>query len=263
MQHFFVDHLIKEAGAAVTSWEAVLQGKEAHHICNVLRMQVGEAVSIACAGQIYNGTLSAVSKQEVRVTNLQLSSEPHELPVALTVLQGLPKGDKLELIIQKVSELGAKTLIPLACARSIAKAKSDKLDKQTARRREIALAAAKQAKRAAVMQVEEVLTLANFAKQADYDYLLVAYEEAPTVNSLALWWRKQLGTVRQALAAGKELKIAVAVGPEGGFTAEEVAQFQALGADIVSLGARILRTETAALAMLSYLMLELEAEKNL
>lgn len=260
MQHFFVDETAKIELEGELLRSARLGAKEAHHIYHVLRLQPGEQVSLAYDKNIYIGTIDKLNKEEVLVSDCVKQDDNHELPLDITVIQGLPKGDKLEFIIQKSCELGAKALIPLICERSISKVKQDKADKQTARRREIALAACKQAKRGEVVHIGQVADFKTLFKDYKFDYLLLAYEDAAYVRNLALWWQEHKPEFVERIRNGEKLRLALLVGPEGGWSKHELDAFLQAGAEIVSLGGRILRTETAALTMLSYLMLEIESE---
>lgn len=254
MHHFFVDRLEKSSkfpGAFMTT----IVEKQAHHLINVLRAEIGEEISVACFGHNYQGFISEIRPTHVVVEQLTLQEQKAELPFELILVQGLPKSDKLEFIITKACELGVSKILPLQCERSITRDKADKAEKITIRRNEIALAACKQAHRSQLVKVEKSIAGRELFQKYQFDYCLIAYEKSDLTQSLAKYWQ----TVKKSiLTAPKRKQIAVVVGPEGGFTPAEIAYFTANNADIVNLGARILRTETAGLALLSYIMLDSE-----
>lgn len=171
--------------------------------------------------------------------------------IELHIFQGLPKADKMELILQKGTELGVSKFIPVAFQRSIVKLAGKDEVKKIERWQKIAEVAAKQAKRDLVPKVEGVIKVKEICKLAnEYDLLLLAYEEE-TKNSI----KNELLNIKHTK---ENLKIAVIVGPEGGIEKEEVQILQEAGAKVVSLGKRILRTETVALQVSSIIMYELE-----
>ena len=170
--------------------------------------------------------------------------ENNELPARIHLFQGLPKGDKMELIIQKAVELGVYRVIPVSMKRSVVK-----LDAKGKRWNAVSESAAKQSKRSLIPEVAPLMTYKEAVKEAaGYDMVLLPYESADGIRK-----------TRELLASVKPgTDIAVFIGPEGGFEDEEVELARENRAEIVTLGKRILRTETAGLCMLSALMLQLE-----
>jgi 16S rRNA (uracil1498-N3)-methyltransferase len=171
------------------------------------------------------------------------------LPVSITLFQGLPKLDKMELIIQKAVELGVDGITPVQMARSIVKLDEKKAKDKVARWQSISESAAKQSKRVTIPTINQVVSLNNAVKTfSEFDLVLLPYEckngMQDTVDALKL--------------IKKEMKIAVLIGPEGGFDLKEVSLAEEFGAKAISLGKRILRTETAAITTLSMLMLHAE-----
>ena len=225
-------------------------GEDVNHIKNVLRMKNGEKF-ILCdgAGMDYLCELAGSRERNLVATVLEEKQSDTELPVRLVLYQGLPKKDKMELIIQKAVELGAAEIVPVMTKRTIVKTEGGKEEKKLTRWQSIAESAAKQSGRGVIPEVTKVHTWKEaLASMEKLDYNVILYENAegmkPTAECLKV--------------AGKKRSIGIFVGPEGGFTEEEVAQCEEHGAKRLSLGKRILRTETAGLAMLSMLMLAIE-----
>ena len=239
MHRFFVTERIEGIGAEVT-----LSKEESVHAARVLRLKAGEPVALLDGEGLYAGILTHVSEQGTRACIAEALPSP-EPDMQVTLVQGLPKADKLEMIVQKATELGAWAITPVEMARCVAKA--DKQGKKRERYQRIALEAAKQSGRAHVPEVGETVNFAGFCRKAEanaFDVVFVAWEEEH-----ALPLSKALCALQEA---GKPLqRIAVVIGPEGGITAEECERLKALGAVSVTLGRRILRTETAGLCALS------------
>ena len=182
-------------------------------------------------------------------TVLEERKSDTELPVQLVLFQGLPKKDKMELIIQKAVELGAAKVVPVVTKRTIVKAEGGKEEKKLTRWQAIAESAAKQSGRGVIPEIAPIHTWKEaLASMTDFDYNVILYENAEGMKP----------TAECLKGAGEKGSIGIFVGPEGGFTEEEVVQVVENGAECLSLGKRILRTETAGLAMLSMLMLAIE-----
>lgn len=232
-----------------------ITGEDVNHIKNVLRMRPGEQM-ILCDGEgtDYLCELAGNKERNLIANILEEKKSETELPVRLVLFQGLPKKDKMELIIQKAVELGAAEIIPVVTKRTIVKTDEGKEDKKISRWQAIAESAAKQSGRGFIPQVGRILSFKEaLAKMKDIGYNGILYENArgmqPTKEFLA--------------KAAKQESIGIFVGPEGGFTEEEVAAVTANGAECLSLGKRILRTETAGLSMLSMLMLSIECDSEI
>ncbi len=230
-----------------------ISGDDYNHIKNVLRMNIGDTFLVSCNGssdlcrlaEITNGTVIAeITEQNFQSTNL---------PVNIHLFQGLPKSDKLELIIQKTVELGIATVTPVAMKRSIVKLDDKKKKSKRERWQAIAAAAAKQSKRSMVPQICDVLNYKQFLEKAkELDLLLVPYECAD-----------KMAATRDALSQIKSgMNIGIIIGPEGGFEESEIEQVKNIGGKIISLGERILRTETAAITATAMCMLYCEMEFN-
>lgn len=251
MPRFYVDP------SEIGTERIVLSGGNYNHVKNVLRKQVGDTLLI-CDGQGSEFDCEIISEEAgtivLRIADRRQSTS--ELPVSVVLFQGIPKKDKMEWIIEKSVELGASAVIPVSCMRSVVKFNDDKREeKKTVRWNAIAEAAAKQSGRGIVPEVASPMSFREamlFAKET-CDGILFPYENAEGMHELKI--------AADGIANGQ--KIAVFIGPEGGFDPEEVAFAESCGAKIISLGSRILRTETAGLAVLSYLMLRIEmAEGN-
>lgn len=248
MQRFFVEpHQIDEAAHQIH-----IIGTDVNHISNVLRMKQGEEVWISDGGQKeYRCAIEAFSADEVLLHIIYAQEPDYELPSRIYLFQGLPKADKMELIIQKAVELGAYEIIPVETKRCVVKLDGKKAAKKVERWQQIAESAAKQSKRMLVPEVRSVMTFKEaLAYAKELDVLLIPYELAKGM--------KETKELIRSIEPGKS--IGVFIGPEGGFEEQEVADAMEAGAKPITLGHRILRTETAGLAVLSVLMFQLEDE---
>lgn len=232
-----------------------ITGKDVNHIGNVLRMKIGEelAVSNGEDGKEYRCGILSISEDEVVCEVRFIKEDAVELPCQISLFQGLPKADKMELIIQKAVELGAYEVIPVATKRAVVKLDAKKEKSKLVRWQGISEAAAKQSKRAVIPNVQSVKSFKEaILSVQEYDVKLIPYEMAEDMPKT----RK----IIKAIKPGS--KIAIFIGPEGGFAEDEI-QF-ALENNVVpiTLGKRILRTETAGMTVLSILMYELEGQEN-
>lgn len=246
MQRFFVEpHQIDEEAHQIH-----ITGSDVNHISNVLRMKTGEELWISDGSKYeYRCTIESFEPDEV-LLHIVYSQEPeYELPCRIYLFQGLPKADKMELIIQKAVELGAYEIIPVETKRCVVKLDGKKSAKKTARWQQIAESAAKQSKRMLIPNVHEVLTFREALKYAEsMDIRLVPYELARGMQET----KEILGAIEPGQSVG------IFIGPEGGFEEKEIEAAIEGGAKPITLGRRILRTETAGLAILSVLMFQLE-----
>ena len=246
MQRFFVEpHQIDEAAHQIH-----IVGTDVNHISNVLRMKQGEEVWISDGGKKeYRCAIEAFSADEVLLHIIYAQEPDYELSSRIYLFQGLPKADKMELIIQKSVELGAYEIIPVETKRCVVKLDGKKAAKKVDRWQQIAESAAKQSKRMLVPNVHQVLSFKEALKYAEsMDIRLIPYELA-----------KGMQETKEILAAIEPgQSIGIFIGPEGGFEEKEVEAAISEGAKPITLGKRILRTETAGLAILSVLMFQLE-----
>lgn len=245
MYHFFVSpEQIGESHICIT-------GNDVNHIKNVLRMKPGEQVLISNGvDKDYHCEIDEVSPEEVTARILSVDEEGTELPAKLYLFQGLPKSDKMELIVQKAVELGVYQVIPVMTKRAVVKLDAKKEEARVKRWNSIAESAAKQSKRIIIPEVTGVMSLSEaFAFAKNLDVNLIPFEHAEGMA----------GTRKELERVGPGKSVGIFIGPEGGFEDSEIEA--ACEADIrpVTLGKRILRTETAGLAILSILMFQLES----
>ena len=218
--------------------EIPLPKEEAQHALKVLRLSEGDEIdALDGAGGRFRAVVVSARGGEcvVRLTESLPSNEP---PVRLTLYQGLPKADKLEFIVQKLTELGAAAVVPVKMERSVVRTDAKDGEKRRERLSKIAHEAAKQCRRALAPEIAAPLTWKQtLSRMAGHDLILVPWEDA------------RENTLKQAFAAAPEARsIGLVVGPEGGMAAEEIAALKEIGAQPVTLGRRILRAETAAVA---------------
>lgn len=245
MYQFFVEP------GQIQGREILIQGSDVNHIRNVLRMRVGEELSVSNGvdGREYRCHIVELAEDVIRCELRFIKEEGTELPSRIYLLQGLPKADKMELIIQKAVELGAYQIVPVATRRTVVKLDAKRATSKVTRWQAIAEAAAKQSRRGIIPQVQQVM---------DWKQALDYVKELP-VRLIPYELAEDMGRTRDILAGlepGQD--IAVFIGPEGGFEAEEIAGAMEAGVIPITLGKRILRTETAGMTVLSWLMYHLE-----
>ncbi len=214
-----------------------LERDDARHLALVLRMKPGENITILAGGNPWSARLSEISSDRVVATIVERETHAaSELPIEITVLQAVPKGTKMDDVVEKTVELGVSRVVPVRCARSYGGDSANKLE----RWRRIARSAAQQSQRLVVPDVEQPLRFSDaIARFAANSQVIVAHERAPH------------GSLEAALRTNASRPIALVVGPEGSFTDDELRLAREARCDIVSLGPTILRTETAAAAMLA------------
>ncbi len=229
----------------------VILGTDVNHIKNVLRMKPGEEISVSDGvdGKEYRCGILAFEEERVLCELRFVKEENVELSSQVYLFQALPKGDKMEWIVQKAVELGVCQVIPVAAKRCIVKLDHKKAAAKVARWQGIAEAAAKQSKRAIVPEVTSVVSFEQAMEKArKMDIKLIPYELAENMEKTK--------TIINGLIP--EQDIAVFIGPEGGFEASEITLALENGVEPITLGRRILRTETAGLTVLSWVMYALE-----
>lgn len=247
MYQFFVEP------SQIQGKRIVITGSDVNHIRNVLRMKIGEeiAVSNGTDGKEYRCGIEEFAEDEVICSLRFVKEDGLELPARVTLFQGLPKADKMEFIVQKMVELGVYRIVPVATKRAVVKLDEKKAKAKVTRWQAIAEAAAKQSKRRIVPEVGAVCSMKEALLQAaSMDVKLIPYE-------LSEGMAKTRELIEKTLP-GQE--IAVFIGPEGGFGEEEVAMAMEAGFVPVTLGKRILRTETAGLTVMAWLMYRLEGQ---
>lgn len=244
MPRFFTDP------SNIDGSEIKITGSDVNHIKNVLRMRAGEEISVSDgAGKDYFGKIRSIDRDCVLI-DIENSWDSYvELPAEITLFQGLPKADKMELIIQKAVELGACAIVPVITKRTIVRWDEKKQDKKLARWQGIAESAAKQSGRGIIPKVTAPVSFSAALAQAGFmEAAVIPYEKAEGMEAA----REKVRSMR-----GKK-SIGVFIGPEGGFDTDEIEAAIKAGVCSITLGRRILRTETAGLTALSILMFELD-----
>ena len=245
MYQFFVEP------SQIQDKRIVITGNDVNHIKNVLRMMIGEeiAVSNGIDGKEYRCGIEELGEDQIVCTLRFIKEDGVELASQIYLFQGLPKADKMELIIQKAVELGVHEVIPMATKRCVVKLDEKKAVSKINRWQGIAEAAAKQSKRGVIPQVHSVMNMKEAVAYAgEMEVRLIPYELAEDMTHT-----KQL---IEQVKPGQ--KVAIFIGPEGGFEEAEVQMALEAGIEPITLGRRILRTETAGFTILSWLMYHLE-----
>lgn len=239
----------------ITNEEITLEGDDLKHLSQVLRLRPGDTIHVFDGSGIeYEASIISSDKSRAiaRInTSFQNKTEPE---TRVTLFQGVPKGEKMELIIQKGVELGVHSIVPVITSRTVVKLNKKDSEKKAERWTKISIEAAKQCRRAYVPQILEPISFDEaLVKAEDFSAVLLLYENEG---------KKCLKERLKCYNINKIKDIALFVGPEGGFTLEEVRNYTDKGYDIVSLGKRILRVETATISVLSIIMYEM-GEMNL
>lgn len=230
-----------------------IKNEDVNHIKNVLRKKVEDKIEVCNqeTGDAYLCEIEQLDDNEILTKIIEKLNET-ETNIKIDIYQGLPKAEKMELIIQKSVELGVNSIIPVSLKRCVVKLEGKDQNKKIERWQKIAESAAKQCGRNIIPKIENIIKIKQFEELSkNYDSLIVAYE-----NEKEYTLKQEIQKIKQSNK--KELKIAVVIGPEGGLAEEEIETLENYGANIVTLGKRILRTETVALNILSILMYELE-----
>lgn len=251
MYHFFVEP------SQISDRSFIITGEDVNHIRNVIRLKPGDELSISNGidGRDYRCGIEKITDTEVVCTLRFIKEDGVELPSKVYLFQGLPKGDKMELIIQKMVELGVYEIIPVSMKRCVVKLDDKKAKAKIARWQGIAQAAAKQSKRGIVPIVREVMSYQEALEcAATMDMKLVPYEMEELLDGAA----GMAGTrqIINQLQPGQS--IAVFIGPEGGFEQGEIQAAIDCGMKPITLGRRILRTETAGMTVMAWIMYQLE-----
>lgn len=245
MYDFFAD------ASAIGEKEILIQGSDVNHMKNVLRLQTGEQVCIheKDTGREYRCAILSYERDIVHLQIMWSEEADRELSSKIYLFQGLPKGDKMEFIIQKAVELGVYEIIPVATKRTVVKLDAKKAAAKQKRWQSIAESAAKQSKRNIIPQIHEVIKFQEAIRYAsDLEVKLIPYELADDM--------KKTRKIFENVGTGQS--IGIFIGPEGGFEEAEVEFAKENAVMPITLGKRILRTETAGMAVLSVLMFQLE-----
>ncbi|MBE7036298.1 MAG: 16S rRNA (uracil(1498)-N(3))-methyltransferase [Ruminococcaceae bacterium] len=239
MSKFFVEK------KQITDIGIEIIGTDVNHIVKVLRAKIGDTLVI-CDGEgiDYEAVIEALSKDSVKTKIIRSYPCKTEPKTKVTLYQGLPKQGKMEWIIEKCTEIGIHTIVPVQMTRSVVKLSEEQAQKKLERWQKTAEAAAKQCGRGLIPQIKMPITISELSKEDLPEFLLLPYED------------EQANSVKTALSSKKEASAGIFIGPEGGFAPDEVVQLKGLGAKTVTLGPRILRTETAGSVALSLLLYE-------
>lgn len=251
MYHFFVD------SSQISDRSIIITGDDVNHIRNVLRLKPGEEISVSNGvdGRDYRCGIEEITDTQVVCTLRFIKEDKVELPSRVYLFQGLPKGDKIEFIVQKMVELGVYEIIPVAMKRCVVKLDEKKAKAKTARWQGISEAAAKQSKRGIVPRVREVMTYQEaLAYAGNMDIKLVPYEMEGLLDGAS-----GMEGTRQVISHLKPgQSVAVFIGPEGGFEESEIQSAISCGMVPITLGRRILRTETAGMTVMAWIVYQLE-----
>lgn len=226
-----------------------ISGSDFNHMKNVLRMHEGDEILVSDSGFSHLCIIESFEDGTAVVSIAEENFRNTELPVSLILFQGLPKADKLELIIQKAVELGIAEITPVEMNRCVVKLDEKKKSSKQARWQSIAESAAKQSKRNIIPKVNTVISFRQLIKAVDeLDLFLVPYENKDGMAAT----RQALGQIKPGMTVG------ILIGPEGGFDDGEISAAIEAGGKSISLGSRILRTETAAVTAVGMCMLHIE-----
>ena len=245
MSNFFID------SGNIDGEYAYVTGSDVNHVKNVLRMKESDEIKLSAGdGLLYTATISAFLPDRIVCRIIDCEGGKSELAAKIVLFQGLPKKDKMELIIQKAVELGVSEIVPVMMKRTIVKLEDNKKEqKKLERWRTISLTAAKQSGRDIVPEVSDFITFNEAVKRAEgLEYNLIPYEN-----------EKGMDKARELIKALKNKKsIGIFIGPEGGIAEDELELAITAGAKPISLGNRILRTETAGFALVSVIAFEID-----
>lgn len=230
-----------------------IEGEDVNHIKNVLRCVVGEKIEVCEKSENpskYICEIAGFEQNQVRCNIVNKIEDNNESNVKLHIFQGLPKAEKMELIIQKCTELGVCEFIPTQMNRCVVKMSGKDQEKKISRWQKIAEVASKQCGRDIIPNIRNITSLKEIASEINnYDIMLLAYENE-NENFLK-------DIIKNIKLENKEINIGIIIGPEGGIEEKEVELLENAGAKVVSLGKRILRTETVAMVLTSIIMYEL------
>lgn len=240
MNRFFV------SSEQIEDENIIIKGEDVKHIKDVLRLKINDKIEVVCDNIVYTSEIITINKNEVTLNIIGTRTGDNEPPIDIYLYQGLPKSSKMDFIIQKATEIGVKEIYPIITNRTIVKITNNKKAKNKINRwNKICTEAAKQSKRDNIPKVNGILRFNEMIKLlANKENILVPYEE------------EENNGIKNILNEIENKKIHLIIGPEGGFQKEEILKIKSVGGKIVSLGPRILRTETAGLVAMTILMYE-------
>lgn len=235
MPRFFADP------SDINGTNAVIRGSDAVHIGRSLRMRLGDELTVCCEGRDYLCRIDTISDEQCGLTVLSVQEGSGEPSVRVTLYQAMPKSDKLELIVQKAVELGAAEIVPVLTSRCVSRPDEKSFRKKRERLGKIALEAAKQCGRSIVPTVGDMIGLDECAERLGaHKRGLICYEKG--------------GAPLTKVVSQDSKDVGIFIGSEGGFDESEVAKCRDSGAEVIGMGSRILRCETAPLAAISIIM---------
>lgn len=252
MHRFFVEgNQISEEDGRIF----ITDKEDVNHLVKALRVKIGELIEVSDKIEFeYVAKVVDMDKSQVTCQVMEKSSSERESDVNITLFQGVPKSGKMDLIVQKAVELGVKKIVPLKTKRIVSVFKDSKGEqKKIERWQKICDEAAKQSKRGRLPQISKAITIKELDLMvADFDRIFIAYEKE---SKLGL--KKELEKLKRTNTDSNHLNIGIVIGPEGGLTEDEVGQLVEAGGVSVTLGKRILRTETAGLVCITIVQYEL------
>jgi len=229
---------------------AKLFGSDVHHIRDVLRLKLGDGLELLDGtGKIYATKIATIKKNEINCEIISFRSSKAEPRIQITIMQSLPKASKMDVIVQKLTELGVYKIIPVISERTVVKLSEEKEEKRVIRWQKIVKQASEQSARGIVPHVEEIKSFDEAtAKAKNFDLALIP------------WEMEEKKTLKQTLEKNKKIKsILIAIGPEGGFSRDEIEKAKKAGFIPITLGRRILRTETAGIVAVAGILYEFES----
>lgn len=267
MHHIFVDENFIDISNSKITIEKDIDKENFNHLARVLRVKVGEQVLCSPVPFSftfdYKGKVCDVTDDDILIDIID-KTKARELPVRINLYQGLPKSDKLEFIIEKVVELGAYSIIPVENEFSVAKMEGKKIVSKLERLNKISKSAAEQSKRNIIPEVKEPISFNDMISKIAESESILFYEDAMGIGKTKEYIEnikskfENFKNKEDEVLVSNDSEINVIIGPEGGFSEKEIEKAREAGVEILSLGDRILRTETAAITALSILMYELQ-----
>ncbi len=244
MHRFFVN---KEK---IQDKKAIIENKDFNHIKNVLRMQIGENLEISSEKKLYLGEIERILEDHILIDILEEKDSVYRSNIEITLFQGLAKGSKMDLIIQKGTEVGVKNFYAVSTHRSIVKINDEKKKNSRLKRwNAIAEEAAKQSKQISIAEVKDIISFKEMIEiLKEEKTIILPYEDEEKIS---------IGEILKTIKEMDKKKINLIIGPEGGFEKEEIEDIKDLGGSIVTLGSKILRTETAGLVASTIIFYEL------
>jgi len=217
-------------------------GADLHHLRSVLRKEIGDSLLIGINDRTYNGVIVSSEPEQMLVSLVSSATASTESTLTIQLCQAIAKGDKMDLIIQKAVELGVNEIVPFVSQHTVVKLDADKRVQKQSRWQKIAEEAAKQCKRDRIPQVRVPV---------DYNDLLTQLQNPHSEHLILMAYERASEHGLKQLAGKQPQRVSIIIGPEGGFAPHEVESVAMIGGEIIKLGNRILRTETAAIAVLS------------